>query len=371
VGITLLMEKLGVSPALGAFIAGVMLANSEYRHTVDSDLQPFKGLLLGLFFISVGMGMDFSFLLNEPFHVIGVVMGFMLVKMLLLYGLARIFNFDIRQGSGLAVVLAQGGEFAFVLFQYAHGFSIFTNDETKFLTLCVALSMALTPFFVMIYSRWIIPQFMSLLSKRAYDVIDEKNGVILAGFNRFGQIVGRFLMAQSVPITIIEKDPDQIELLRKFGYKGYFGDSTREALMRSAGAETAKLLIIAVDNPKTCLEIVRLAKRAFPHLAIYARAHDRQHCYQLHKLGVTYFKREMFDSALTLAKEAMVFLGHRESDMHYKAEQFRQHDEATLKKSFAFYEDEQELIHFARASRKELEDLLRRDVMDKPDNTDK
>lgn len=370
VGVTLLMGKLGLSPALGAFIAGVVLANSEYRHTLESDLQPFKGLLLGLFFISVGMGIDFKILTTAPFAVLGLVVGLVALKIIILYVLGRVFGLERAQSAGFAVALAQGGEFAFVLFQYAQGFKLFTPEQSGLLTIAVSLSMALTPLMMVFYTRYVVPLFMSALPQKEFDVIQEKNTVILAGFGRFGQIVGRFLMGQGVDVTILEKDPDQIDLLRKFGYQGYYGDPAREDLLRSAGAAHARLLIIAVDEPDSCLEIARLAKRAFPHLAIYARAYDRQHAYALHKLGIAYFKREMFDSALTLAQEAMVFLGRRESDMQYRAEQFRRHDEATLKKSFTFYENEKELVAFAKARREELENILKDDITEKKGATE-
>ena len=362
VGITLLMQLVGVSPALGAFVAGVVLANSAYRRTIETDLEPFKGLLLGLFFISVGMGMDFSLLSKYPVILPLAVLGLIAVKALVLFALARFFMLNTEHRLGLAFILSQGGEFAFVLFQFAGGLKILDAEQAKFLTLLVALSIATTPVLMLLYSRYVIPRFMTVLPERDFDNIHEQNSVIIAGFGRFGQIVGRFISGQGVKITVLEKSPDQIELLSKFGYKGYFGDATRLDVLRNAGAATAKLLIVAVGNIESCLHIVRLAREEFPNLTIYARARNRRHAYELHKLGVAYFKRETLDSSLRLAQEAMVFLGKTESDMQYRAAQFLRHDEATLKKSFDFFDNERELVSFGRLRREELERILQEDI---------
>jgi monovalent cation:proton antiporter-2 (CPA2) family protein len=362
VGITLLMQAVGVSPALGAFMAGVVLANSEYRHTLESDLQPFKGLLLGLFFISVGMGMNFSLLAAQPFMFIGAVLALMLVKMLLLYILGQFFGLRDGQSALFAFALAQGGEFAFVLFQYAGGLNILSHEQSAFLTLTVALSMMATPFLMMANERFVIPRFMSRLPEREYDKITENNPVILAGYGRFGQIIGRFLNAQGVKITILEKDPDQIELLRKFGHRGYFGDASRIELLESAGAAKAKLLVVAVDDADKCLEIVKLARQYFPNLKIYARARNRRHAYELHKAGADYFRRETFDSSLTMAQEAMKLLGADPADVASKAAKFMQHDEKTLHKSFEFFESEPQMISFSRQAAGELERIFQDDV---------
>lgn len=361
VGITLLMQLVGVSPALGAFIAGVVLANSQYRRTLETDIEPFKGLLLGLFFISVGMGIDFNLLSHAVVSVVSAVAALLLIKTSILLLLGRIFRMVPMHNIGYALALSQGGEFAFVLFQFAGGLSIFTPEQARFLTLVVALSIATTPLLMLWYSRVILPRFMSILPERAFDEITEKNPIILAGFGRFGQVIGRFLMGQGVKLTVLEKDPDQIELLRKFGFKGYFGDATRLDLMRSAGAQQAKLLIIAVDDVATCLDIARMAKEEFPNLTIFARARNRQHAYDLHKLDVHFFKRELFDASLNMAQEVMLWLGKRDSDVSFKAEQFRRHDEQTLRESFAFYENESMLVNFAKTRREELEHILQSD----------
>lgn len=364
VGITLLMNLVGVSPALGAFIAGVVLANSQYKHTLETDIEPFKGLLLGLFFISVGMGMNFGLLASEPLRLFAVVAAIMCVKATLLYMIGRLFKLDPLQNIGFALALSQGGEFAFVLFQFSQGIHVITEEQSAFMTLCVALSIAATPLVMQLYSMRIVPRFLSILPEKQFDTIDEQNPIILAGYGRFGQIIGRFLSGQGVKLTILEKDPDQIELLRKFGFRGYFGDASRLDLLISAGAEKARMLIVAVDDADTCLKIVQLAKQEFPHLKIYARARNRRHAYELFKAGVYYFKRETFDSSLAMAKEIMISLGHPEALIEQRAQAFYRHDEATLKRSFEFFEREPELISFARQANGELERILQSDTFD-------
>jgi monovalent cation:proton antiporter-2 (CPA2) family protein len=358
VGITLLMETIGVSPALGAFIAGVVLANSQYKHTVEADIQPFKGLLLGLFFISVGMGINFNLLSQNMVLISSAVLGLIAVKAIILMILGRIFKLTKIQTIGFAIALAQGGEFAFVLLQYASSSKVINTDARAFFTLTIALSMLITPFLMLMYHRYIVPLFMSLLPEREYDSINEKNGIILAGYGRFGQIIGRFLNGENIKVTVLEKNPEQIELLRKYGYKGYFGDANRLDLLKSAGAAHARLLIVTVGNADTNLKIVKMAKQHFPNLKIYARARNRRHAYELHKAGVDYFKRELFDSSLTMTKEILKFIGYNPEDIEKKAHAFQEHDESSLLKSFEFFEEEADLINFSRQVAGELEQIL-------------
>jgi glutathione-regulated potassium-efflux system ancillary protein KefC len=368
VGITLVMQLVGVSPALGTFVAGVVLANSEYRRILETDIEPFKGLLLGLFFISVGMGMDFHLFAESPLHILLAVATLITVKALILFMLGRIFGLNVLHNAGFSLALAQGGEFAFVLFQFAGILTILPQTQEKFLTLAVATSIAVTPLLIALYNRLIVPKFLSVLPERSFDRIEVENPIILAGFGRFGQVIGRFLTAQGIKTTVLEKDPDQIELLRKFGFKGYFGDAARLDLLRSAGADEAKLLIVAVDDPDTCLEIVKLAKEEFPHMKIFARARNRRHAYELSKAGVNYYKREVFDSSLEMAQQIMVSLGKDEFDMHSKAIKFKEHDEAALNASFAFFDNEPELVNYSRTQQTELERILQRDVSGDPGN---
>lgn len=360
VGVTLLMQTIGVSPALGAFIAGVVLANSEYKRTVETDIQPFKGLLLGLFFISVGMGMNFGLLSDQAqaLKVFSAVFILISVKASILAILGRIFGLTKLQTIGFALALSQGGEFAFVLFQFASTTKVITTNTAGFYTLVVALSMTATPFLMAIYHRFIVPQFISRIPQRDFDDINAKHGIILAGYGRFGQIIGRLLNGENIPFTVLEKNPEQIDLLRKFGYKGYFGDASRLDLLKNAGIEHAKLLIVAVGNADANLDIVKMVKHHFPHIKIYARARNRRHAYELHKAGVDYFKRELFDSSLSMTKEILMFLDYSEDDAGRKTQAFQEHDESTLFKSFEFFDEESELINFSRQASGELERIL-------------
>lgn len=364
VGITLAMNALGLSPALGAFIAGVMLASSEYKHTIETDIEPFKGLLLGLFFISIGMGMNFSLVMKAPWQIASGVLVLTSIKIFVLWASGRYFG--LRDGA-LAIftlMLAQGGEFAFVLFQLMTDVRLLNADASAQLTMIVVFSMVLSPLLLIMGDRFIIPRFMSILPQfQTENMPQQQHRVILIGYGRFGQIIGRFLHAQDINITILEKDPDQIELLRRFGLgdKVFFGDASRLELLKKAGADKAGLLVIAIDDADTALEIAQLAKTEFPRMKIYARARNRRHAYELHKAGVEMFRRETFDSALYMAGEVLKFLGGRAYDVRRQSIRFLKHDEKTLHESFAFFQKEPELISFARQARKELENILQSD----------
>lgn len=366
VGITLLMEIIGLSPAMGAFVAGMVLANSEYKHTLEADIEPFKNLLLGLFFISVGMSMNFAIFALHPFGVFGCVMALVAIKIVIMLGLGRLFGLDTPQSVIFSFVMSQVGEFAFVLFQYAATLHVLDTGQSGFLTLAVALSMATTPLLMVFGKRFIMPRFMSLLPTRESDAIDVNNAVIIAGYGRFGQIIGRFLKAQGIAATILENSPEQIDLLRKFGSKAYFGDASRLELLTAAGAAQARLLVVAIDDADKALEIVRLARENFPNLKVFARARNRRHAYELDKAGAHLFIRETFDASLRMAEAAMVALGYNPTDIHSKAAMFKRHDEATLRQSFAFFEQEPELISFARQASQELERILQNDLETQP-----
>lgn len=370
VGVTLLMQLVGVSPALGAFLGGVVLANSPYKTTIETDIQPFKGLLLGLFFISVGMGMDVDRLLTQPVQLMLAVIGLMAIKGLILYALARRFGMDNIAGSGLALSLAQGGEFAFVLFQLSGQLGLLTPDLRRFLTLVVAISIGITPICLELFNRYVVPRFLSLLPERAPDPIEERNSVIIAGFGRFGQIIGRFLRSQGVMVTILENNPDQIELLQRFGInRAYFGDATRLDVLRSAGADQARMLIVAIDDAEGAVKIVQLAKENFPHLKVFARARNRRHAYELDRAGVDYYHRETLDSSMAVAREALITMGAPKAQVERRAQAFLQHDIVTLRKSFAFFDSEPDLVNFTRLSQKELERILTDDETDSAEAT--
>nr|HVY13465.1 NAD-binding protein [Alphaproteobacteria bacterium] len=242
------------------------------------------------------------------------------------------------------------------------GLNIVESDQVQFLTVAVTLSMAATPFLMILNERFIMPRFMTVLPPRDYDKITPTGSVIIAGYGRFGQIIGRFLTAQGVKTTVLEENPDQIEQLHKFGAQAFFGDASRLDLLRSAGAETARLLVIAIDDPDKCIEIVRLARENFPNLKVFARARNRRHAYELFKAGVDYYRRETFDSSLRMAQEAMKLLGVPAAEVEHRAQQFMEHDEKTLRRSFAFFEKEAELISFARQATGELQQILQEDI---------
>jgi voltage-gated potassium channel Kch len=294
----------------------------------------------------------------------GAVLGLMVLKALILVVLAKIFGFSGEENLGLALGLAQGGEFAFVLFQMIYGLRVIDGEMYRSLMLIVTISIALTPLIMELYARYVVPRFVTMLPERQFDAINERNRVIIAGFGRYGQVIGRFLRHQGIGITVLENNPDQIELVRKFGNNAYFGDATRLDLLRSAGAADAKILVVAVDGPDDALAIVRMAKQSFPNLKIYARARNRRHAYELDKAGADHFRRETFESSLNMAREVMIALGFKSADMERKAKKFMAHDVMTLKKSFEFFDNEPELVNMSKLSAEELERILREDVAD-------
>jgi monovalent cation:proton antiporter-2 (CPA2) family protein len=362
IGIALAVQSVGLSPALGTFVAGVVLADNEYRHELESDIEPFKGLLLGLFFISVGASIDFNLLLQQPLLILSLVIALAIVKFAVLLGLGRSFRLETSQSLLFAFALAQGGEFAFVLFSFATQNNVLTGSVAGPLIVAVALSMALTPLIMILNDKLVQPRFVSIEPDRDPDEIDDnENPAIIAGFGRFGQIIGRLLIANGCSVTILEHNPGQIELLRRFGFKVFYGDASRLDLLHSAGAKQAKLLIIAIDDREKIIEMVDLAHKHFPHLKILARAIDRRHAYELIRRGVDVVQRETFDSSLTMGVEALKLLGVRSYKAHRAAQTFKQHDEEALHEIAYFEGDEKGLVARSRQLAKDLEQLLRVD----------
>ncbi len=361
IGVALLMQSLGLSAALGAFVAGVVLANSEYRHTLEADIEPFKGLLLGLFFISVGMSINFDTLMAEPLVVVISVIVLIAVKAGILFGLSFLFNMRTPHNRTFTVLLSQGGEFAFVISQVAVAGGVLLPDIATIVSAVVALSMLTTPILMIVNDRFIIKSFgrSDEADPEDFDTIDHHGAeIIIAGYGRFGQIIGRFLIAQGHNPLILEQDPQQIGILRRFGNKVYFGDPTRLDVLKSAGAADAKILVVTFDDPDRILSIVHLAKEHFPHLKIFARARNRRHAYELHKAGVDVFRRELFDSSLWIGRQILQSLGMRAYDARNRAMKFMYYDEDVLHRSFEFFENEKDLISFARRSQDELEIVL-------------
>lgn len=336
-GFGILLEMAGLSMAMGAFLAGVLLASSEYRHALESDIQPFKGLLLGLFFIGVGMSIDFGTLFHHPLLIASLLLGFMLLKALLLWLVAPLLGVPKRQRGLFAILLGQGSEFAFVIFGAAQMAGVLPQEWAKALTLAVALSMAVTPLLLVIvaYLEKNVPK-----DDRPADEIDEDNAsVIIAGFGRFGQIAGRMLLANGVRTVVLDHDPDHIETLRKFGTKVFYGDATRVDLLEAAGAARAKILINAIDDVAANLQLTELAKHHFPHLKIVARARDVDHWYQLRQLGVESLERETFESSLRIGRETLELLGLDAYEAREKADTFRRYNLKMLEDTLENYQD--------------------------------
>jgi glutathione-regulated potassium-efflux system ancillary protein KefC len=331
VGIALLMLQVGLSPALGTFLAGVVLADSEYRHELETDIEPFKGLLLGLFFISVGAQIDFALIASQPLLIAGLVVGTMLTKLLVLHILGWIFGLDRSARWLLAVALAQVGEFAFVLLSLAVQDRIFSPELAGTLVATVAISMVLTPPAFILLERVILPHVTERDAERPQDdVIDTSSPVVIAGYGRFGQMVGRILRANRIPVTILDLDPEMVDILGRLGIKVYYGDASRVDLLHAAGCEHAKLFIVAVDDAATGTKIVENIRQHFPHLTILARCVDRPHYFELRKLGVRKVFRETFGSAYETGIEALKHLGYRAHTAHRLARRWRDHEESVI-----------------------------------------
>jgi Kef-type K+ transport system membrane component KefB len=364
VGISLLMQMVGLSPALGAFLAGVVLAESEYRHQLEADIEPFKGLLLGLFFITVGASLDLPLVGRQPGLILALVAGLIVVKLALLLGLAKLFRMEWSQALLVAISLAQGGEFAFVLLNFATNNHVLPAETAGLLNASVALSMAIAPILFTLNTQFIQPRFANRGSTRQPDEIHEHdNPVILAGFGRFGHVVGRLLRGSGYGVTVLDNDADQVDVLRKFGLKSYYGDASREDMLRLAGAERAKLLILAIDNEGKAVEIVKTVQEHFPHLQIIARAESRADAMDLIRLGVSKVHRVTLGSALDLGIDALRALGMPAKQAHRSARIFKERDEASVRDIAALGDiDDEVYASRARIHIQNLDELLKRDA---------
>jgi len=362
IGIALLMTEVGLSPALGTFLAGVVLATSEYRHELEGDIEPFKGLLLGLFFIAVGSSIDFALIGARPGLIGGLVAALVVVKLVVLLVLARGFRMGADQGLLFAFALAQGGEFAFVLLSFAAQQGVLGLELTSPLVAVVAVSMALTPLVLLVHERLIQPRFGTRERPgREADEIVGDGAVIIAGYGRVGNIVGRLLTASGVRATVLDHDSDQVELLRRFGHTVFYGDASRLDLLHAAGAGSARVLVVAVDDPDKVLEIVALARTHFPHLTILARAFGRTEAYDLLDAGVELVYRETFESAVRLGADVLREVGFHAHDAHRRALAFRRLDERFLREMREHRHDEAAYVHEAKRRLEALEALLQAD----------
>jgi monovalent cation:proton antiporter-2 (CPA2) family protein len=352
------MQKLGISMTLGAFVAGMILADSEYRHEIEADIEPFKGLLLGLFFMGVGMSVNFGLVADEPVQIAALVVALVAVKALVAFGLARAFGEEASSAYPLAVILSQGGEFAFVLFSLAAGENLMPAALADRLVAVVTISMLTTPF--LINQLRCLPQDRKPAREGAAPP-GEDNPVIIAGFGRFGQIVARILATRGIPFTALDIDSEQLDFVTQFGEKVYFGDASRLDLLRAARADKASILVIAIDDTEASLKCVEIVKQHFPNLKIFARARDRLHAYQLLDLGVTRIWREMFYSSTDMAGRVLTELGLPESAAEESVSIFTQHDERMIRRAAAHRGDMPKLIELARAGRAELRSLFEQD----------
>jgi monovalent cation:proton antiporter-2 (CPA2) family protein len=363
VGIAVLMTQVGLSPALGTFLAGVVLADSEYKHELESDIDPFKGLLLGLFFIAVGASVDFNLIMDQPLMVLGLVAMLMTVKAFVLFILGRIFKLEIGQNALFAFSLSQVGEFAFVLFSFSLQEGVLPKETVDMMVAVVAISMALTPLLMLLNERVIQPRIGTKESaeEREADTIDERNPVIIAGFGHFGNTIGRFLRAHNIGMTVLDNDSERVELLRKLGLKVYYGDATRYDLLHAAGAAYARLIIITIEPADKRLELIETVKKHFPNLRMLVRSSNRFDAYDQMNAGMLHIYRETLDTALRVGVDAMKFLGFRNYAAQRAARVFFKLDEANLKKLSSIRDPEQYILE-ARAKMEELELTIKADL---------
>ncbi len=345
-GIAFLMEIVGLSPALGTFLAGVILANSPYKHALETDLEPFKGLLLGLFFMAVGATINFDLIGSDPAKVISLTLGVMALKASVLFGIGYFKKLTSRENLNFAIGLAQVSEFSFVTYSFAFQLEIFSKEFTDLLMAVTALSMALSPILMVVFEKTIFKRLDKHKEKRQpeADSIDSKNSVILVGFGNFGSTIGRFLRANGVEATILDSDPDRIDNLRKMGFKVFFGDGTREDLLESAGAEEAKILVSAIDSTEQSKQIIKICQKHFPNLEVMIRARNRFDAYELMELGIRNIYREHLDTSIRMGVDVLTKLGFRAYTVNRLAHQFREYDEQALKVLVNYKNNKKEYI---------------------------
>ncbi len=357
IGISILAQLIGLSPALGAFLAGVALAESEFRRELETDLEPFKGLLLGVFFISVGASIDFGDLMRMPLVIAGLTFGLVLVKLVVLLGVGRAAKMSASQNATYSFSLAQGGEFAFVLFSFATQNAVLGEETVAPLVAAVAFSMIFTPLLFIVNEKLIQPKSAPPRQERSADSMEDADGTaIIVGFGRFGHIVGRVLRANGVPLTILDSDPEQIEFLRNLGVKSYFGDGSRLELLEAAGIADAKLLVIALQDIGTSTSIVEAVRQRYPNLPIFARARGRFHAYELRRMGLQHVYRETLDTSLEMSIDALKTLGMRAYQARRAARIFKKHDEVAVRELGQVWREGDEKTYL-QAARQRIENL--------------
>ena len=364
IGTALLVSQVGLSMSLGAFLAGVLLADSEFRHELEANIEPFKGLLLGLFFITVGMSANLGLVREKPLLILGATLGFMLFKVGVLWSIGRLSRHSRAASQGLAFSLPSGGEFAFVLFGQAGMLGIIGAQTAELLVLVVTASMILSPLLLILHDAL----FASAeLDERPFDTPGELYPkVIIAGFGRFGQIVGRILRAKKIPFTALEASQTQVDFLRRFGNQIFYGDASRLELLRAAHAENAVLFVLAIDDVEASVRTAEMVRRHFPKLKVFARARNRQHTFRLRDVGVHYAIRDTLASSLELSVEVLEALGLSATQAAETAQRFRVHDEAALIRQYAIKDDDKKLVQSARESAEQLLHLFETDTTEEP-----
>ena len=364
IGAALTMEAIGISMSLGAFLAGVLLADSEFRHELEADVEPFKGLLLGLFFMAVGMSANLALLVSDPFTVLGVVLGLMVLKALLMYGLARVSGTGGEEAQRIAVLIAQGGEFAFVLFVAAQTAGILPGETVEFLVLVVTVSMLLAPLSFIVHER-LLERWLERTKTPEFDLIEgHGNPVIIAGYGRYGQIVSRVLRMAGIPFTAIEASFQQVDFVRRFGNKVYYGDASRLELLESARARDAKLFVLAIDDVEASVKTAAVVRKNFPNLPILARARNRVHYYRLRDLDIDReaIEREIFLSSLETARQALELTGMEAAQVARAVALFKEHDEKLMDEQYAVRQDETQLIQTTAQAAAQLQEVFEADV---------
>lgn len=371
VGIAFLMELVGLSPALGTFLAGVILANSSFKHELETDLEPFKGLLLGLFFIAVGASINFSLIGSNPSLIISVTLGIILIKTVVLFCIGRFSKISIDQNLIFSIGLSQVGEFAFVLFSFIRQLNILSPDDTDLMMAATALSMTVTPILILLNEKLILPKFGTKeKEERKAEVIEEKHKVIIAGFSHYGSTIGRFLRANGVNATILDQDSDIVDLLRKMGFNVYYGDATRADLLASAGAEDATILVSGIDSPETNYRLIKTVQKHFPHLELMIRSKNRFDAFELMSMNIKHIYREHLDTSVRMGADVLRKLGFRAYSIQRAAQNFIKYDEQALQELVEHRHDRKQYISVARRQIKEQEELLNNDLIHKPSLND-
>ena len=362
VGVTLIMESVGLSASLGAFIAGALLAESSYRHELEADIAPFEGLLLGIFFTAIGMSLNLGLLVSEPILIIALTLTLIVVKSIVLYLLGRWQGLESGPSRRLAFALSQGGEFAFVLLSVGHAVGVFGSRPSEILAVVVTLSMSMTPLLLLL-DRMLSKKVKA--DPRAFDTLPENDGhVVIAGFGRFGQITARVLRAKGVPFTALDISVEQVDFVKRFGNKAFYGDASRPEVLEAAQTDKARAFVLAIDDVEASMRAAEIVKARYPHVPIYARARDRAHAYRLLDLGVAAIRRETFLASLDLTRLLMLGLGYSDRVASRTVQTFRDHDERRLNEDYKLASDVEKLLERARTSQDMLEKLFREDEVE-------